>query len=195
MNISPGSRTSVSLSVIASISLFVSACSSTAAVNPTATPSPTPTEAPTVTPPAAAETIWLEQPFGEGETLAVLFYTGPDGRKCVRFLVSYPPNSEPVSACQRSADDVMVVALGKAAARQAGGPDVMHTILAGRVFDEKTTTAAIEFAPESSPNTPMAAQIDQQGFIIILPGEKVIPTQVVPIDQFGNLVGEIYRFE
>jgi hypothetical protein len=141
----------------------------------------------------AAAFIWLEQPFGEGETLAVLFYeemAQSERAECVRFLVSYPLGVPPVSACQRARMDSMVVAIGTAQMKRAGQPDAPQTIIVGRVLAPDVVTVALEFTERE----PIIVDVESSGFIAIFPGWENKPIQAVPINQFGNLVGEIYKF-
>lgn len=138
--------------------------------------------------------IWLEQDFGTGGKLAVLFYqdsASDEKPLCVRFLVSDPPETPPVSACQRARLDSLVVAMGTAIMKRDGQPDAPQLIIAGRAISPDVTTVALEFTERP----PITVDVVNEGFIVILPDWEDKPLQAVPINQFGNLVGAIYKFQ
>lgn len=166
--------------------------SSGASTPPTATPGPptfavpTPSLAPQTPTPDDSAQIWLEQPFGESDSLAVLFYTAPDGSACVRFSVSLP-EAQPVSGCRSSGQVAVAVVAVQGVRRTAQGET--FTIVVGRVVDDKVRVVAFEM--ESG--APLAPEVDGGGVIAIVPGANRA-LQAVPIDEFGNTVGQIFKF-
>lgn len=139
---------------------------------------PPPTDAP--------DSVWLDQPFGgENSTdrLAVYFYTGPGDTPCVRYLVS-TPGAKVVSGCTTKTG-IMAIISGVEPARDGS----LFTIITGRVLENKTVV--VSFQMENGDTLPVS--VDNGGIILILPGQRHA-LQAVPIDQFGNLTGNIYTF-
>lgn len=132
----------------------------------------------------AGDHIWLEQPFGPDALLAVYFYADEAGALCLRFLVS-TPGAIPVSGCGDPAREVMVAIQGRV--RDGAGAEM--TIVAGRVFEARTRVVAIEMADGES----FAVPVDEGGMILIAPGSRTA-VQAVPIDEFGDLTGAVFRF-
>jgi hypothetical protein len=148
---------------------------------PAAVPSATP-ESPAARP-AATDDIWLEQPFGPDGQLAVLFYD-EGGQACVRYLVDVA-GATPGSACGNPARAALTAVQGQ----QTDGAGQMVTIVVGRVFKPATRVVAVEMDDGES----FSVNVDGGGIILILEGERRA-MRAVPIDEFGNLTGEIFRF-
>lgn len=178
------------------VMMGMAACS-TAPATPTLTPSfalaevatptdPPPTPSALPLPPAQSETVWLESPFGAEGRVAVLHYTAdgtPDGVPCVRFLVE-TTGAEPRSRCAGSGAGIVVVF-----SVERDPTNARYLIVAGRALNPAIRTVVIVMRDGES----FPVSVDEGGFILILPGERV-PAQAVPIDEFGNTVGAIYSF-
>lgn len=185
MNISRAFRSSILIAAL----LVIPACGGQPASTADAPAVATTTVAPSATPEspaagaAATDDIWLEQPFGPDGQLAVLFYE--DGtQSCVRFLVD-ASGATPQSAC----GDPAHAALAAVQAQQADGAGKQYTIVVGRVFKPATRVVAVEMDGGES----FSVNVDGGGIILILEGERRA-VRAVPIDEFGNLTGEIFRF-
>lgn len=133
--------------------------------------------------PAETEEIWLEQPFGPDGLLAVLFYDEGE-RACVRYLVDVA-GATPSSAC----GDPASAALAAVQGQDADSAGQIYTIIVGRVFKAETRVVAVEMEGGES----FSVNVDGGGIILILQGERRA-IRAVPIDEFGNLTGEIFRF-
>jgi hypothetical protein len=182
VSISPVYRIRLLALILMIVSL--AACSSTPPTTLAPT-SPPPTfdsgAVPTVSPPLTnqGERIWLERPLGQSSTLTIKFYSVPDGKDCLRYEV---PGNDPGEACAASSTEPLAVIQGVV----TDNDGTKHTIIAGRILNEKPTVITLLFNNGES----IPVQIDQDGFIVVLDGTKLVH-QVVPIDQFGNLVGEV----
>jgi hypothetical protein len=170
---------------------------------PTASPRPssllpTPQPGPTLEPIQRTETseptqtalppepdrIWLEQPLGDSK-LVVWFFTEPaSARQCIRFTIDTAPGKT-FEQCPISTRDVIVGL--QSVVVDSHGKD--YTVITGRLFTSRVTAVSLEL--DHGDNTP--AQINDAGFIAILPGKRTA-FRAIPIDQFGNLAGPKYVF-
>jgi hypothetical protein len=144
--------------------------------------------APSALPSSESDRLPLEQPFG-ADTLAIAFYTDSGGRPCLRYTINARRDFLPVSNCATSARATLVAVQGI----EADAQGAVYSIIAGRALDERITAVSIEFA--DGDNTPAEVKDtgDSAGFIVVLPGEHVA-LRAIPIDQYGNLVGDKYTF-
>ncbi|CAG0961133.1 MAG: hypothetical protein IT322_07465 [Anaerolineae bacterium] len=132
-------------------------------------------------PPAAEPLIWLEQPFGTADTLAVLFYEDEiTGIPCIRYMIKAP-----VSRCATRGDASMVAVYGV----EDDSNGQTFTVVAGRVLRPEVAVISVVFADGQS----FPVTVAEGGIILLAPGQGK-PLEAVPIDQFGNIVGEIFRF-
>jgi len=138
---------------------------------------PTATTAPT----AASERVWKKQAVG-ASNVTITFYSGPGGSACIRIQLDAAA-SAPVEKCAVSGT---LVAIQGTTTDSAGK---LYTIVAGRCLANQITAVSLEMA--SGDNTP--AEVEDGGFVITLPVKKKA-VRAVPIDQYGNLVGQIYAF-
>jgi hypothetical protein len=182
---------SVNLSLRPRLSGLIVAICLAAACSPAApSPAPAPPDPVASDPRTGAaeqdsdDRIWLEQPFGPDALLAVYFFADEAGALCLRFLVS-TPGAIPVSGCGDPTREVMVAIQGRA--RDGAGSEM--TIVTGRVFEARTRVVAIEMADGES----FAVPVDEGGVILIAPGSRTA-VQAVPIDEFGDLTGAVFRF-
>ena len=151
----------------------------TLAMTPVGAATPTDAARPSLAPPQGID-VWLEQPFG-ADKLAVLFYDESPDSRCVGYMVQ----ATSTTACVSPASDVLAITWGI----ETDSDGNMFTIVAGRVFRAEVAVVSVVFADgESFPVT-----VDGGGIILLAPGART-PQEAVPINEFGNVVGKIYRF-
>jgi hypothetical protein len=138
-----------------------------------------PTFGPSNTALAPAETLWLEQPFGN-QTLLIIFYEA-GGRPCLRYQLG----AASANACQQT-DSQSLTALQTNLRSESGE---MFQLVVGRTFNAEISTASVQFADATS----QALSVDGAGFMVLLPGQTTA-RQIVPINAFGNMVGAIFKF-
>jgi hypothetical protein len=146
-------------------------------IPPTSVVLPTGNAAPTV----PATRIWKKQPVGNS-SVTITFYTGSNGRPCVRFQLD-TGNNAPVEKCA-AANNLVAV---QGVTPDSGGK--MYTVIVGRALSDQITAVSLEMAN----GTNMPAEISDGGFAVVLAGQQKA-IRAVPIDQYGNLVGRIYAF-
>ncbi len=133
----------------------------------------------TSTPEPAART-WAERPFG-ADKVAITFYADPNGSKCLRYTIGSRSNA----ACASSRRSTLLALQGI----EADSAGTVYSIIVGRTFSDQITAVSFEFTDGS--NTP--AEVDDGGFLVILPGQRTA-IWAIPIDQYGNLVGDKFTF-
>jgi hypothetical protein len=130
----------------------------------------------------------LEQPFG-ADWLTLTFYADSTGRRCLLYTITARSGFQPVSACATTARATLIAVQGI----ETDSLGASYSIVAGRVLDARITAVSIEFSDGS--NTPAGVQAagDDLGFVVILPGQ-LTAIRAIPIDQYGNLVGDKFTF-
>jgi hypothetical protein len=183
-------RTSTVIMITTVLVAFVSGCSPTStqptAVLPTFSSGDSISSAPTntvlavtlISPTHEPDRVWSEQAVGT-ERVIVSFYSN-DTQKCIRLTIQ----SAQTDRCERS--DAGLVAV-QSILTDSGGQ--AYTIVAGRILRDAITVVSIEL--DRGDNTP--AELSDAGFFVVLPGKRTV-ISVVPIDQYGNLVGVRYLF-
>jgi hypothetical protein len=122
--------------------------------------------------------IWLEEDFLDtGAPVAIVFYeaNGP----CIRYMVDIPQE-----ACAKAGASLVMVS-----GLQTDKAGYLYTVVAGRILDNSIVTVVVEMDGNES----LPVLVNKGGVFVILPG-KVTLRNAVPINQFGNTVGEIFRF-
>jgi hypothetical protein len=130
--------------------------------------------------PTDAEQTWIEQPLG-ADALTVTFFTDASGSPCLRYVV----NARSSSACAPSKRSTLAALQGV----ETDSSGTVYSIIAGRTLSDQITAVSIEFS--DGDNSP--AQVEDGGFLVILPGKRSA-LRAVPIDQYGNLVGDKFTF-
>jgi hypothetical protein len=118
-----------------------------------------------------AERVWSVKQFGADQVSIV--FSEPS---CVGYQLG---SVQVVSHCTGGGTVVGV----QTTAMDSTGKQ--YTLIAGRTFSDKITVVAVEL--DNADNTPVP--VTDGGFAIVLPGARRA-IALVPIDQFGNLVGE-----
>lgn len=144
----------------------------TAGATATATTDSLPTREP--------DRIWLQQSFGMQGKITVSFTSNLDGNPCIRYTVSTP-----VERCTFREHPTLIAAQSTEKDREGN----VYMIIVGRVFDPRVSVISLELGPDSN----LPTQISDGGFIVIFPGQHPA-LRAVPIDQYGNLVGEMFSF-
>jgi hypothetical protein len=117
-----------------------------------------------------AERVWATKPFG-ADQVAIVF-SEPN-------CVGYQFGNNPVNSnCTGGGTVVAVQAIA------ADSTGQQYTLIAGRTLSDKITVVAIEL--DRAENMPIP--VTDSGFTLVLPGTRRA-IALVPIDQFGNLVG------
>ncbi len=127
-----------------------------------------------------SEAVWAERAIG-ADKVTVTFYSDPDGSKCLRYTLG----AHVQSACADTPRATLVAVQGA----EADSSGTVYSIIAGRALVDRITAVSIEFA--DGDNTP--TEVNDGGFLITLPGRRVA-IRAVPIDQYGNLVGDKFTF-
>jgi hypothetical protein len=128
-----------------------------------------------------ANQTWAERPFGT-DKIVIAFYTDPNGILCVRYTIGAKSNTN-CSPINRST----LVAVQGIEADSAGS---VYSIVTGRTFTDKITAVSVEFTDGG--NIPTA--VEDGGFLVIVPGKRTA-IWAIPIDQYGNLVGDKFTFK
>jgi hypothetical protein len=128
---------------------------------------------------------WTERPFGAGK-LVVAFYTDPGGSRCLRTMLRDVPGATSPQAVCATTKRSTLLALQSVEADSTGA---VYSIIAGRALSDQITAVSIEFT--DGDNTP--AEVDDGGFLVMLPGKRTA-LRAIPIDQYGNLVGDKFTF-
>ena len=162
------------------ISLSVAGCGANTTPLPTAALVP-PTSVVLATPTVPDTRVWNKVAFG-ASNVTITFYSDTTGTPCIRYQTDTRVQT-PVEKCATATNLVaeqgtVTDALGK-----------MYTVIVGRILSPQITAVSLEMSTgENSP-----AEITDNGFAVILSGQhKAI--RAVPIDQYGNLVGQIFSF-
>lgn len=181
--------------------LGVAACSAVATATPGEARLPTfavTVAAPTTVPGAATQVsaptstvprpesdqLWKEQPMG-ADILAVTFYTDTSQNRCLRFAVK--GRAEPaISACSSSKTATLLAVQGV----ETDSAGTVFSVIVGRTFSDQITAVSLELADGG--NTP--AEVTDRGFAVVLPGKRTA-IRAIPIDQYGNLVGDKFVFK
>jgi hypothetical protein len=141
--------------------------------------------------PREADHVWGEQTLGSSK-LILSFFGGAAGG-CARLTVSKPaiPNiatavpDQSVQACATSPDDI-VIGVQTTVLDSSGK---VYTVLAGRAFNDRVTAISSEFDITADTHV----DVTDRGFITVLEGKHTLST-IIPIDQYGNLVGRRFLF-
>jgi hypothetical protein len=136
---------------------------------------------PASTPTTASERIWKKAAVGQNNAI-ITFYGGPGNNTCIRYQLD-TANSTPAEKCTTASN---LVAVQGVVTDSAGK---QYTIITGRILNNQITAVSLEISGGS--NTP--AEVDDGGFVVVLP-LKQQAIRAVPIDQYGNLVGQIFAF-
>ncbi len=121
--------------------------------------------------------------------MTVTFYSESDGRLCLRYdFKNAPRSSSParIAASCAASPRASLVALQGLETDAAGAT---YSITVGRTLSDKVTVVTVEFSNGES----LPVQVDEGGFIVVLPGRRGA-LRAIPIDQYGNLVGERFTF-
>lgn len=145
----------------------------------TAAPNVTAPPAPTINSAAARPTdrlprVWRSVPIGP-ETIAIMFFADPGGARCVRYIF----RAKVIPRCAAAGQTVVGVT-----GQEQAADGKTYTIIAGYVLDDRITVVSVEMQDGAN----MPAPVDDRGFILVLEGIHKATT-LVPVDQFGNLVG------
>ncbi|MHB8625570.1 MAG: hypothetical protein ACYDBJ_25235 [Aggregatilineales bacterium] len=124
--------------------------------------------------PLAADGLWRTSPVGP-EQVTIMFFKDSSGNGCIRYIF----RSTIVPHCSVSGQPLALVA---GTIQTADGKQ--HTLAAGRSLNGQVSGVSIEFAD----GTFQSMGISAGGFALILDGIHK-PLDVVPVDQYGNLVG------
>jgi hypothetical protein len=135
-----------------------------------------------------ADPLLLEQPLG-ADRLTLALYADSAGLRCVRYTIDARRDFQPVSACATSARATLVAVRGI----ETDSLGASYSIVAGRVLDARITAVSIEFSDGSNTPAEVQAAGDDLGFAVILPG-RYTAIRAIPIDQYGNLVGDKFTF-
>lgn len=164
----------------------------TNSTNPGTTPIPSPVgQAPTIAPPTviaparsgtplpqalplAADGLWKTSPIGP-EQVTIMFFKDANGSGCIRYIF----RSTIVPHCAVSGQPLALVA---GTIQTADGKQ--HTLAAGRSLNGQVSGVSIEFTDGTFQSIGLSAG----GFALILDGIHK-PLDVVPVDQYGNLIG------
>lgn len=162
--------------------VFLSACGASTPT-PTATTMAIPaTMAPSPTTAPVTEREWLSQRFGQDDKLTIVFYD-MIGAKCLRYAIN---QREPKSVCaDEGGKDVMIATQSV----EQDSTGAVYSIIVGRLLIAAPTVVTLEMTDGS--NIPV--QVDGDGILVILEGDRRA-NRAVPINQFGNLSGEIFSF-
>ena len=141
--------------------------------------------------PPEPDHVWAEQTLGSSK-LMVSFFDGAAG-DCVRLTVGKPaiPNiataapDQSTEACATSPDDI-VIGVQTTVLDSSGK---IYTVVAGRAFNDRVTAISSEYDNVADTH----ADVTDHGFIAVLEGKHFAST-IIPIDQFGNLVGRRFLF-
>ncbi len=146
---------------------------------PTAPPAQLPTQPPLLLPTSEpAQWIWRYEPVGP-EQVVIMFYQQAANR-CIRYIF----RSKVVARCGSPGQTLVAVS-----GLELAADNVQHTIISGRIIDERITAVSLEMQDGSS----LPMDVNERGFVVILSdGRK--PLRAVPVDQFGNLVGTQFNF-
>jgi hypothetical protein len=141
--------------------------------------------APTSTaPPPESDQLWKEQPMG-ADILTVTFYTDASQNRCLRFAVK--GRAEPaISGCSSSRTATLLAVQGV----KTDSTGAIFSVIVGRTFSDQITAVSLELADGG--NTP--AGVTDRGFAVVLPGKRTA-IRAIPIDQYGNLVGDKFAFK
>jgi hypothetical protein len=149
--------------------------------SPPAPPTSTPlvsTAAPTR---ADFDRTWAEQPFG-ADKVVVTFYADANGGPCVRYTIGARSNAN----CLPSKVGTLLAVQGI----EADSTGSEYSIVAGRTFTDKITAVSLEFTDNGNTH----AEVNDGGFIVIMEGKRTA-LWAIPIDQYGNLVGDKFTFK
>ncbi len=140
-----------------------------------APPTPIGATAPPQALPLAADGLWQKMPLGP-EFVAIVFFHNPpqNGAPCI----SYVFRTTLVQHCAANNQPIVLVA---GTIQTADGKQ--HTVLAGRSLNGQVSGVSIEFVD----GTFQSMGISAGGFALVLDGIHK-PLDVVPVDQYGNLV-------
>ncbi len=127
-----------------------------------------------------ADRSWAELSFGVDKAV-ITFYTDPGGSKCVRYTIGSRSNA----ACATSARSTLLALQGI----EADSAGSVYSIITGRAFTDRITAVSLEFTDGG--NVP--ADVTDGGFVVVLPGKRTA-IWAIPIDQYGNLVGDRFTF-
>jgi hypothetical protein len=131
-----------------------------------------------------ADQLRQEQAMG-ADMLAVTFYTDASQNRCLRFAVKGRSEAA-ISACSSAITATLLAVQGV----ETDSAGAVFTVIVGRTFSDQITAVSLELADGS--NTP--AEVTDRGFAVVLPGKRTA-IRAIPIDQYGNLVGDKFVFK
>jgi len=142
--------------------------------------------------PREPDRVWAEQTLGSSK-LTISFFSR-EAHDCVRLTIREPAipafataaPDQSTEACATSPDDV-VIGVQTTVLDSSGR---VYTVLAGRAFSERVTAISSEFDDAADTH----ADVTDHGFVAVLDGKHTAWT-IIPIDQFGNLVGRRFLFQ
>ncbi len=145
----------------------------TGIANPTV-PAPPVSNNATTRPPETGLRVWRTAPVGP-ESVVVMFFPDASGARCVRYIF----RSKIVPRCAAPGQTVIGVTGSEQAANNK-----MYTIITGFILDDRITVVSVQMQDGTS----IPIEVNDRGFIAVLEGVQKA-TVLVPVDQFGNLVG------
>ncbi len=119
------------------------------------------------------------------DTLVVTFYTDANQSLCLRYTFR-ARTIAPVSKCSSSKAATLLAVQGV----ETDSTGKIFSTIVGRAFDNQITAVSLELSDGS--NTPV--EVTEGGFAVVLPG-KHTAIRAIPIDQYGNLVGDKFIFK
>lgn len=131
--------------------------------------------------PLSPDGVWAKTPVGP-ESVNILFFHNPpnSGPPCIGYVF----RNTLVSHCATSGQPLALVT-----GTIQPADNKQYTLIAGRTLSGQVSGVSIEFADGTSTSTP----ISPGGFALVLNGIHK-PLDVVPIDQYGNLVASKVPF-
>ncbi|HVO42145.1 MAG TPA: hypothetical protein VMT34_05970 [Aggregatilineales bacterium] len=129
-----------------------------------------------------ADRLWGERPMGASSVGLFLYQQG--SKRCLRYLANVH-NAQVHSVCETSPQQTLIAT----ANTEHDSANAVFTVIAGRAINTRITAVSIEMlGGDSNP-----AVVQDEGFLVVLPGSQS-PTRAVPIDEHGNLVGNMFNF-
>jgi hypothetical protein len=133
-------------------------------------------------PPLEADRLWGERPLGKN-TVGLYLY-GVNGRRCLRYLADVH-TAQVHTICETAAGQSMIAT----SSIETDSTGSAFTVIAGRVLNARITAVSVEILGGST--VPVVVQ--DEAFIAVQPG-SLTPLRAVPIDEHGNLVGNLFTF-
>jgi len=106
------------------------------------------------------------------------FFYRAGNAPCVRYLID-KADAKPVERC--ASGNAAVIPLQGTETDSAGQ---VYTVIAGRLLSDQISVVVVELERGES----QIAEVADMGFLVAIPGQRRA-VALVPVDQFGNLVG------